>query len=509
METKGNKRICVIGAGSSGLTAIKACKEDNFDVVCYEKSDTFGGIWWYHSEDISGRPSVMRSTVINTSKEMCAFSDFPPPSKFANFMHNTSMIEYFRLYAEKFDLFQHVLYNHEVTEVNMADDYESTGRWTVTVKNTSKNESFTETFDGVLVCSGHHIYPNIPNFKGLDDFKGTTMHTHSLKSSDGFEGKRVLVIGIGNSAVDAAVEISKVSKQVYLSTRKGSWIFSRLAPHGAPYDVAFQKRFFEALRSIDYFDFSEKIMEYFLNFKFDHEKYGLKPKHGVFDAHVTVNDALPNCVVSGTVIVKQNVKNFTKGGVIFEEEDEVTNIDAVVMATGYEIKFPFLSEKILKVSENNIGLYKFVFPPHLKYPSLAFIALVQPLGAMFPIAEAQSRWFTQLMKENVQLPSTPEMEKEVEERRKANAAMFVDSLRHTVEVFWIPYMDEICSEFGAKPNLWKLAFTDPVLFLSCLFGPCTAYQFRLQGPHTWDGARESIFSVWDRVDEPFKTCKRD
>lgn len=204
----------MIGAGSSGLAAIKTCKEDDFDVVCYEKSDTFGGIWSYHPDDIEGRPSVMRSTVINTSKELSAFSDFPPPPKFANFMHNSSMIEYFRLYADKFDLFKHVLFNHEVTEVNMADDYETTGRWTVTVKNIGKNESFKETFDGVLVCSGHHIYPNIPNFEGLEGFEGTVMHTHSLKSSEGFEGKRVLVIGIGNSAVDAAVEIAKVSKQV-------------------------------------------------------------------------------------------------------------------------------------------------------------------------------------------------------------------------------------------------------------------------------------------------------
>lgn len=134
---------------------------------------------------------------------------------------------------------------------------------------------------------------------------------------------------------------------------------------------------------------------------------------------------------------------------------------------------------------------------------------MQPLGAMFPIAEAQSRWFTQLMKNRVRLPSVLEMEKEVELRHAKNSAQYVDSLRHTIQVLWIPYMDEICSEFDAKPNFWKLVFTDPVLYLACIFGPCTPYQYRLQGPHTWDGAREAILSVWNRIEAPLKTCKRE
>lgn len=208
------KKICVIGAGSSGLTAIKACKEENMDVDCFEMSKNFGGLWRYHNDDKEEQPSVMKSTVINTSKEMSAFSDFPPPKEFANFMHNTYMLEYFRLYAEHFDLLRYIQYSSKVIKVEMEPNYQSTGRWIVTVQNLKQGTTFTQTYDGVMVCSGHHTFPYRPEFEGLEDFQGKVIHTHSLKTADGYEDKKVLVIGIGNSAVDAAVEISRVSDKV-------------------------------------------------------------------------------------------------------------------------------------------------------------------------------------------------------------------------------------------------------------------------------------------------------
>ncbi|GIY00783.1 flavin-containing monooxygenase 5 [Caerostris darwini] len=474
MDVETKKKICVIGGGSSGLTAIKACKEEDLDVVCYEKYDTFGGLWRFHSDDLDGRPSVMKSTVINTSKEMSAYSDFPPPKEFSNFMHNTFMVEYFKMYAEKFDLLKHIVYKHEVKKVEKSEDYETTGRWKLTIMDLDKNREFDDIFDGVMACVGHHIYPLIPKFKGLNQFEGKKVHTHSLKTAEGFEDKSVLVIGIGNSAVDAAVEISKVSKKVYLSTRKGN-----------------------------------TALEFLLNFKFHHARFGLKPKHRVLSAHITINDALPNCILSGLVTLKQDVEEFTKNGVIFEGEDDVAEIDAVVLATGYEIKFPFLPDDILKISENELNLYKLVFPSQLEHTSLAFIGLAQPLGALFPISEAQSRWFAQLMKGNVQLPPQSEMDQEIQMRLKQKNDQFVPSLRHMVEVMYIPYMDEIYSEIGAKPNFWKMAFTDPKLYFTCMFGPCTSYLYRLQGPHAWEGARETILTASERIEEAFKTYKRD
>lgn len=89
---KSKKRICVIGAGCSGLTSIRQLRDEGLDVVCYDRSDAIGGLWYYKEDVKDGVASVARSTIINTSKEFSAFSDFPPPDHFPNFMHNSYMV---------------------------------------------------------------------------------------------------------------------------------------------------------------------------------------------------------------------------------------------------------------------------------------------------------------------------------------------------------------------------------------------------------------------------------
>lgn len=224
------------------------------------------------------------------------------------------------------------------------------------------------------------------------------MHTHSYKRPTGFEDKRIVVVGIGNSGVDAAVELGLVGSQVYLSTRRGAWILHRVGDRGYPIDYCMTNRMYNLVGYYLGPNFMNWYIESSLNARFDHEKYGLKPDHRFFSAHPTVNDALPNLILSGRVKVKGNIKEFTKNGVIFERETEETPCDAVVLATGYEIYFPFLDQSILPVIKNKVELFKNVFNPRLPHPhTLGIIGLVQPLGAIFPIAEIQARWFVQLM----------------------------------------------------------------------------------------------------------------
>lgn len=116
----------------------------------------------------------------------------------------------------------------------------------------------------------------------------------------------------------------------------------------------------------------------------------------IFDQHPTINDDLPNRIISGRVLVKPNVQEFTETSAIFEDGTR-EDIDAVVFATGYSFSFPFL-EGCVKAVENQIPLYKFMFPPDLEKPTLAFIGLVQPLGAIMPISELQCRWATRVFK---------------------------------------------------------------------------------------------------------------
>lgn len=188
------KRVAIIGAGCSGLTAIKCCLDEGMEPVCFEREADIGGLWNYSDNPTIGKGSVYRNCVINTSKEMMAFSDFPPPEEFPTFMPHKYVLKYFRMYADNFGLLKYIRFQTSVTKVVPAEDYEDTGRWRVTF-TAGPGEPTTDTFDGVLICTGHHTYPHLPKFRGLENFTGTNMHSHSYRDNKEFEGKRILVVG--------------------------------------------------------------------------------------------------------------------------------------------------------------------------------------------------------------------------------------------------------------------------------------------------------------------------
>ncbi|KAM4797888.1 uncharacterized protein LOC144252195 [Urocitellus parryii] len=186
-------------------------------------------------------------------------------------------------------------------------------------------------------------------------------------------------------------------EKVFLSTRRGAWILNRVADHGYPFDVAHLSRLQHRLSKICGQAFTNAYLEKCLNQRFDHEMFGLKPQHRALSQHPTVNDDLPNRIISGLVKVKGNVKEFSETAAIFEDGSREDDIDAVIFATGYSFAFPFLEDSI-KVVKNMISLYKKVFPPNLEKPTLAIRGLIQPLGAIMPIAELQRRWASQVFK---------------------------------------------------------------------------------------------------------------
>lgn len=122
-----------------------------------------------------------------------------------------------------------------------------------------------------------------------------------------------------------------------------------------------------------------------------------KQKRKALSQHPTVNDELPNRIISGLVKVKGNVKEFTETAALFEDGSREDDIDAVIFATGYTFAFPFLEDSV-QVVKNKVSLYKNIFPPNLEKPTLAIIGLIQPLGAIMPISELQGRWVTQVFK---------------------------------------------------------------------------------------------------------------
>ncbi|KAI9547806.1 hypothetical protein NQZ68_015072 [Dissostichus eleginoides] len=452
------RRVAVIGGGSSGLACIKSCLDEGLEPVCYESSDDIGGLWRFKENPEPDRASIYHSVIINTSKEMMCFSDFPIPANFPNYMHNSLIMDYFRMYADHFQLTKHIRFNTKVLQVRQRSDFAHSGQWDVETEN-KDGKTEKHIFDAVMICIGHHCHPNLPlhDFPGIDTFEGTYFHSRDYKTPEEWRNKKAVVIGIGNSGGDIAVELSRVTKQLYLSTRRGAWILNRVGDNG------------------------------------------------LFSQHPTVNDELPNRILSGTVQVKPNICRLQGSSVEFDDGSVVEDVDLVVFATGYRFSFPFLASHVTSVSGNKASLYKYVFPPELERPTLAIIGLVQPLGAIMPISEMQARWATRVFKGCTKLPSVASMLKDVQCKQETMAKRYVSSQRHTIQVDHLNYMDEIAGLLGVRPNIPRLLLTDPRLGLKVLFGPNTPYQYRLKGPGKWAGARQAIFTQWERVAQPMQT----
>ncbi|XP_058495126.1 flavin-containing monooxygenase 5-like [Solea solea] len=499
------RRVAIVGGGTSGLACIKSCLDEGLEPVCYESSDDIGGLWRYKEEPEPDRANIYHSVIINTSKEMMCFSDFPIPAHFPNFMHHSTIMEYFRMYADHFQLTKHIRFKTKVLQVKQRSDFSHSGQWDIETENKDGKKE-KHIFDAVMICIGHHCQPNMPlhDFPGIETFTGTYFHSRDYKTPEHWRDKKVVVVGIGNSGGDIAVELSRVTKQLYLSTRRGAWILNRVGDNGIPLDLSFN-RVLNTVKKILPFGLFCSLGERKVNQRFDHALYSLKPNHRMFSQHPTVNDELPNRILSGTVQVKPNICSIEGSAVEFDDGTVVEDVDLVVFATGYKFSFPFLASHVVSVSDNKASLYKYVFPPELDRPTLAIIGLIQPLGAIMPISEIQSRWATRVFKGCIKLPSMAEMIKDNKCKQDTMAKRYVHSQRHTIQVDYVSYMDEIAKLVGVQPNFTKMLLTDPRLALNVLFGPTTPYQYRLRGPGKWAGARQAILTQWERVSKPLMT----
>ncbi|CAB1324189.1 unnamed protein product [Coregonus sp. 'balchen'] len=208
------RTVAVIGAGPSGLTSIKSCLDEGLEPTCFESSEDIGGLWRFKEHPDPGRANIYQSVIINSSKEMMSYSDFPPPAHLPNNMHHSQLLIYLRLYAENFDLFKHILFQTTVVSVRQRPDFPVSGQWEVETERT-EGQRETQVFDAVMVCTGHFTRPHLPlnDFPGIEEFEGRYLHSWEYRSAEGLQGKKVVVVGIGNSGGDIAVDASRVAEQ--------------------------------------------------------------------------------------------------------------------------------------------------------------------------------------------------------------------------------------------------------------------------------------------------------
>lgn len=428
------EKVCIVGAGSSGLTACQVLSARGIPFDCFEKGSRIGGNWRYENDN--GMSSAYRSLHINSARRVMSYRALPMPEDYPDYPSHAQIARYFDDYAERFGLNERIRFRTEVVAVEPADD-----GWEVTVEDDDgKRES--HRYRAVLVANGHHWDPRGPEppFPGAGEFEGEQMHVHHYREPDLLEGKRVLVLGIGNSAVDIAVESSRIAEKTFIAMRRGAYVLPKFLG-GKPIDEASPPIASRLPLSVQRF-FMSRLLKLAVGEMTD---YGLpKPDHKLLEAHPTVSSELLPRIGHGDIEVKPNIDRFAGSRRVRFVDGSEEEIDLVVYCTGYRISFPFLSERVFPVRDNRLPLYRRVVAP--ERPGLHFIGFIQPLGPIMPIAEAQSEWVADLLEGKASLPSADEMRAEVGAYERRMRRRFVASKRHTIEVDFHPYLREIRRE---------------------------------------------------------------
>jgi dimethylaniline monooxygenase (N-oxide forming) len=421
-------RACIIGAGSSGIAAAKALLDRGIPFDCIEKSDQVGGNWVFGNRN--GMSAAYRDLFINVSRERMAYADYPMPISYPDFPHHTHIKEYFDNYVDHFGLRERITFESGVEHAAKRED----GVWDITL-----DTGETRSYDALLVANGHHWdarWPE-PAFPGADTFKGTQMHAHSYVDNSIFAGKDVVVLGMGNSAMDLAVESSYVAANTYLSARKGAWIIPKYV-FGKPVDqLPNNPRVPFAIRQ-------RMIHQTIKTITGPPERYGLpKPDHKFGESHPTVSGRILDRIAHGTIAPRPNIASLEGENVRFADGSEV-HADGIVYCTGYKISFPFFDPNFLAVPDNHIELFRRVFHPDIG--GLYFIGLLQPLGAIMPLAEAQSAWVGDHLRGEYALPSPAELRADIARDQAAMRKRYVASKRHTIQVDFDDYLYALDSE---------------------------------------------------------------
>jgi dimethylaniline monooxygenase (N-oxide forming) len=428
------EKICIVGAGSSGLAAAQVLQARGIDFDCFEKGSTIGGNWRYENDN--GVSSAYKSLHINSSRRLMSFKAFPMPESYPDYPSHEHVAAYFDAYAERFGLAERIAFKTEVVGVEPVD-----GEWEVTVEDAGGGRR-SERYRAVLVCNGHHWKPRWPEppFPGADDFAGEQIHAHHYREPDALAGRRVLVLGIGNSAVDIAVESSRIAERTLLAMRRGAYVLPKYL-NGKPIDEAAPPAASRLPLAAQRFFMGRKLKVAVGEMT----DYGLpKPDHRLLEAHPTVSSELLPRLGHGDIAVKPNIDRFSGGNSVRFVDGSEEEVDLVVYCTGYEIAFPFLDQRVFAARDNRMPLYRRVVAPDR--PGLYFVGFIQPLGPIMPIAEAQAEWIADLLDGRASLPSVGEMREEIVDYQRRMGRRFVASKRHTIEVDFHPYLREIRRE---------------------------------------------------------------
>lgn len=426
-------RVAVIGAGCSGITALKNLIQAGVeDIVCFEQNDRVGGNWIFSPRE--SHSSVCETTHIISSKTLSAYMDFPMPEDYPDYPSHEQVLAYFESYAHHFHLYPYIRFNTPVSRAEKIADE----RWLLTLPDGSQ-----ETFDYLFVANGHHSVPRHPELPG--NFSGQYLHAHQYKTNLPFKDQRVLVIGAGNSGCDCAVEISRVAKHVAISIRRAQYIIPKFFL-GRPTDT-FNK---DMLWLPEWLAGPLRKLSVRIQVG-RYRDYGLpEPDFDVVKAHPTLNSELLYKIRHGKVHPRQAITHIDGKEVQFQDGRKET-FDTIIAATGYKISFPFFDKDFLDWEDAvRIPLYLRMFHP--QHPTLVFIGLFQPQGAIWPLSDYQAKLAANYVMGRWQLPAN--LAELAERDADAIARHFLTSKRHAIEVHYHPFLQELARKIPRNAPEW-------------------------------------------------------
>jgi uncharacterized NAD(P)/FAD-binding protein YdhS len=370
-------KFLIIGAGPSGLAMAKALKEAGIPYEQVEADEDVGGNWFH---------GTYQTAHIISSKKTTEFSDFPMPADFPDFPSRQQMCDYLRLYADTFDLRVNIQFKTKIVMVRPAEGE----LWEIETANGE-----CRIYKGVLVCNGHHWDRRFPSYEG--NFTGEYIHSKDYHSPEQLAGKKVLVIGGGNSACDIVSEAARVAQSAHLSLRRGYWFLPK---------TLFGKPAVESPVLFLPVSIQRLLLKFILRIVVGkYENYGLpEPDHSIFDHHPTISSEILHYLKHGRITPHPDISRF-EGQIVYFKDGTSEEFDLVVCATGFYVSFPFFPDNLIPVKNGNLAmLYGGCVLPDYKH--LYVIGTQQTRYGIGPLLTPASKLIAKMIKlqDQMELP---------------------------------------------------------------------------------------------------------
>jgi len=423
-------KACIIGAGCSGFTTAKRLKDFGIPYDCFEISDEVGGNWYYKNPN--GMSACYESLHIDTSKWRLAFEDYPVPADWPDFPHHAQLHQYFKDYVDHFGLRETITFNTAVERARRTAE----GLWSVTLSGGE-----VRTYDALFVCNGHHWSPRIPEYEG--EFDGPAFHSHAY--FDPFDpvdmrGKNIVVVGMGNSAMDIASELAQrpIAGNLWVSARRGVWVLPKYM-NGKPADKASAPAWIPRKLGLA---MARGVIKKSLGRM---EDYGLpKPDHEPLEAHPSVSGEFLTRAGCGDIKFKPAIQRLEGKQVRFAD-GSVEEVDSIVFATGYDMRFPFFEDaNLVPDADHRLPLFKRMMKPEV--PNLFYMALAQPLPTLVNFAEQQAKLAAAYLAGRYLPPSPDQMRKVTAQDEQRHLGQYYPSKRHTIQVDFNAYVADLKKE---------------------------------------------------------------